>query len=130
MMIDNQPGKSALQKSFGKDQRENLIIAAFWSLASREELFPALQYVRSELNISDPISRHETAEADRSGWTRMEIDTRAAGGFGIIRAGSQWLHQWLALDPAEGKQSESAAGSACTVDTCHVALLCVGTWVE
>ena len=34
MMIDNQPGKSALQKGFGKDQRVNAIIAAFWSLAS------------------------------------------------------------------------------------------------
>ena len=33
MLVDNQPGKSALQKDYGKDQRVSAIIAAFWSLA-------------------------------------------------------------------------------------------------
>ena len=75
MMVDNQAGRSALQKGFGKDQRVNSIIQAFWALASHEGWFPIFQYVKSELNISDPISRFDTTDAEKLGWSKLDIDT-------------------------------------------------------
>ena len=74
MFIDNQAGKCALQKGYGKDCRVNAIITAFWTLASHHGWFPSFQYVKSELNISDKISRHDVAFAHEAGWEEVEID--------------------------------------------------------
>ena len=74
MFIDNQAGKSALQKGYGKDSRVNAIITAFWTLASHHGWYPAFQYVKSDLNISDKISRHEVEFARAAGWEEQHID--------------------------------------------------------
>ena len=55
--VDNQPGLTALQKGFGRDERINTVISAFWSLATQARWVPEFRWVPSELNISDPISR-------------------------------------------------------------------------
>ena len=77
MFIDNQAGRCALQKGYGKDPKVNTIITAFWSLAAHEAWFPAFQYVKSDLNISDPVSRHNTSFAENMGWDRLQVDTSA-----------------------------------------------------
>eukprot|EP00435_Cladocopium_sp_Y103_P048273 s452_g14.t1 len=74
MFIDNQAGKTALQKGYGSDERVNAIITAFWVLTAEKEWSPAFQYVKSELNISDPISRHDVAIAQKEGWEERPID--------------------------------------------------------
>jgi len=53
----------------------NAIITAFWTLVAHEGWYPHFEYVKSELNISDPISRHDTTEAAKAGWSEMKIDT-------------------------------------------------------
>ena len=73
MFIDNQAGKTALQKGYGSDGRVNAIITAFWVLAAERNWFPAFQYVKSDLNISDPISRHDVEIAQREGWEERPI---------------------------------------------------------
>eukprot|EP00435_Cladocopium_sp_Y103_P038353 s2136_g10.t1 len=77
MFIDNQAGKAALQKGYGSDGRVNTIITAFWSLVSEKNWFPTFQYVKSELNISDAVSRHDTSFAKEAGWDEMELDLTA-----------------------------------------------------
>ena len=77
MFVDNQAGKAALQKGYGNDGRVNAIITAFWTLAAHHGWFPAFKYVRSEHNISDPISRHQTSMAEQAGWQELHIDSTA-----------------------------------------------------
>ena len=74
LFIDNQAGKTALQKGYGSDCRVNTIITAFWMLAADHNWHPSFQYVKSELNISDPISRHEIGMARKAGWSERHID--------------------------------------------------------
>ena len=52
----------------------NSIISSFWALVGHEAWFPAFQYVTSHLNLSDPISRHQTDFAARLGWEELEVD--------------------------------------------------------
>ena len=72
--IDNQPGKSAIQKGYGKDPWVNVIISSFWALVTARQWHPHLQYVKSCLNISDAISRHDESTAVRLGWTKVHLD--------------------------------------------------------
>ena len=74
VFIDNQPGKSAIQKGYGKDTWVNVIISSFWALATARQWYPHLQYVKSCLNISDAVSRHDETQASRLGWKKVNID--------------------------------------------------------
>ena len=74
VFIDNQPGKSAIQKGYGKDTWVNVIISSFWALATARQWYPHLQYVKSCLNISDAVSRHDETQASQLGWKKVNID--------------------------------------------------------
>ena len=73
MFVDNQAGRCALQKGYGNDARVNAIITAFWALVSHKMWYPVFKYVPSALNISDPISRHDTSQAQQAGWTEYHV---------------------------------------------------------
>ena len=77
MFVDNQAGKSALQKGYGNDPPVNAIITAFWALVSKRGWLPVFKYVPSTLNISDPVSRHDTSMAEKAGWTEKKVDCMA-----------------------------------------------------
>lgn len=49
--IDNQSGRCALQKGYGKDPKVNLIVSAFWAMMAYHRIHPHFQYVRSDQNI-------------------------------------------------------------------------------
>ena len=72
--IDNQAGKFALIKGYGRCEAVNLLTSSFWILAEHRLWHPNLLYVRSELNISDPISRGDLSGAVAAGWTRKRSD--------------------------------------------------------
>ena len=70
MFMDNTAGRAALENVFGKDPSINSIITSFWSMVSDRQLFPAMRYVRSALNISDPVSMKRRNKDGRSWqWT-------------------------------------------------------------
>ena len=64
MFIDNQAGKSALQKGYGSDQRVNAIITAFWALVSHEAWF-------RHFNMSEASSTSATLSA--ADMTRLSL---------------------------------------------------------
>eukprot|EP00438_Fugacium_kawagutii_P000236 Skav212281 [mRNA] locus=scaffold732:359615:361018:- [translate_table: standard] len=72
--IDNMAGKQALVKGYGKDPNVNALITAFWALASKKLWWPHLQYVRSALNSSDAVSRHDLTHARAQGWQEVQLD--------------------------------------------------------
>ena len=72
--IDNQAGKYALTKGYGRCEAINILTSAFWLLAEQRQWHPHLVYVRSGLNISDPVSRGDLSGAEASGWTRVYPD--------------------------------------------------------
>ena len=74
MFIDNQAGKAALARGYGSDARVNAIITAFWTLVSHERWYPDFKYVKSDHNVSDRISRHDTGFAIELGWEELQID--------------------------------------------------------
>eukprot|EP00435_Cladocopium_sp_Y103_P069238 s392_g33.t1 len=68
--IDNMAGKFALAKGYGKCPAVNMLVTAFWLLMEDRKWCPQFVYVKSGLNISDPISRGDLSLAIRHGWTR------------------------------------------------------------
>eukprot|EP00438_Fugacium_kawagutii_P026201 Skav223831 [mRNA] locus=scaffold1256:63584:64912:- [translate_table: standard] len=72
--VDNMAGRQGLLKGYGKDLNVNALISAFWTLAARYQWHPHIQYVRSHLNISDPVSRHDVTAARLRGWTEVNLD--------------------------------------------------------
>ena len=66
--IDNQAGKYALSKGYGRCEAINLLTSSFWILAESRGWFPHITYVQSCLNISDPVSRGDLAGAQSAGW--------------------------------------------------------------
>ena len=70
--IDNQAGLMAITKGYGSDKAVNGMLTFFWALVARLKIFIHFEWVPSDLNISDPISRREFSIADRLGWTRVD----------------------------------------------------------
>ena len=73
--VDNQPGMSALQKGFGRDEDINVILTGFWSLATKMRWVPEFRWVPSALNIADPVSRADFSIVQKS-WRRLASDCR------------------------------------------------------
>eukprot|EP00438_Fugacium_kawagutii_P022680 Skav224904 [mRNA] locus=scaffold1112:436912:441234:- [translate_table: standard] len=74
---DNQAGKAALQKGYGKDKKINHLLSMFWSYATMANLDPHWRRVCSQANISDPISRQDITIAIEKGWVHVECDWEA-----------------------------------------------------
>ena len=72
--IDNQAGKFALIKGYGRCEAINLLTSSFWLLADSRRWYPHLTYVKSALNINDPVSRGDLSGAVAAGWTRKHSD--------------------------------------------------------
>ena len=68
--VDNEAGRIALLKGFGRDPGVNALIATFWSLAAKQGWFPHFERVSSQANVSDPVSRANFSQATQEGWTR------------------------------------------------------------
>eukprot|EP00434_Breviolum_minutum_P002108 symbB.v1.2.001863.t2/scaffold77.1/size347087/34 len=66
--IDNQPGQTALLKGYGRDPTINNILAVYWAVVSRLQLDIHLEWVKSDLNISDAVSRHDVRQANELQW--------------------------------------------------------------
>jgi hypothetical protein len=75
---DNSAGQSALVKGYGSDARINNLISIYWAVVAHRGLSPDVQWVASELNISDPISRGDTSIAVASNWKRIDINLTVA----------------------------------------------------
>ena len=82
VFIDNQASLQALRKGYGRDQNVNGLLSFFWSLVARMQIHIHFEWVPSELNIADPISRHSLEIAERHGWTEVDLDL--AGLYKII----------------------------------------------
>ena len=72
--IDNQPGQTALLKGYGRDPTINNVLAVYWSVVSQLQLDIHLEWVKSDLNISDAVSRHDVRQAHELRWRLRELD--------------------------------------------------------
>jgi hypothetical protein len=69
--IDNEAGRFALAKGYGRDQSVNGVLAAYWALAARQGWDPHFERVTSKANVSDAVSREDFSRALAEGWTRL-----------------------------------------------------------
>ena len=100
--VDNQPGMIALMKGYGRDEHINLLLAAFWGMATTQRWLPEFRWVPSELNIADPISRGDLSVA-RPSWCRpsstsqqleaalLQLSQDTAQSFHETVAGMDWV---------------------------------------
>ncbi|CAK9026226.1 unnamed protein product, partial [Durusdinium trenchii] len=72
--IDNEPGKFALQKGYGRDTKVNRLLAFLWQFVESSNHEPHWERVTSQANISDAISRGDLSQATALGWKRIEFD--------------------------------------------------------
>ena len=72
--IDNQPGRFALLKGYCKDPCVCILVSLTWRLLAHLGWHLQLEWVKSELNISDKVSRHDFSEMPRIHAERHEDD--------------------------------------------------------
>eukprot|EP00438_Fugacium_kawagutii_P016206 Skav224056 [mRNA] locus=scaffold534:436788:437924:- [translate_table: standard] len=72
--IDNEAGKAALRKGFGRDVKINRLLCSVWTYLTTANLDPHWRRVCSQANISDPISRDDLEIALKHQWLRVEAD--------------------------------------------------------
>lgn len=72
--IDNQPGRFALLRGYGRDATINRMIAFTWSFVARIGAFPHFHYVASECNVSDGVSRHDFTFAQAMRWRQLDLN--------------------------------------------------------
>ena len=71
---DNRAGLSALLRGFGKDPAINRTLTLAWRLVHFNRWHLHMEWVASDNNISDKISRHDLAMAKKFGWQEVAID--------------------------------------------------------
>ena len=71
---DNQAGLAALQKGMGRDENINRLLTTTWQLIAARQWHIHMEWVASENNISDKISRHDTSWVDHETWTGLTPD--------------------------------------------------------
>eukprot|EP00438_Fugacium_kawagutii_P009053 Skav200345 [mRNA] locus=scaffold2819:30500:32006:- [translate_table: standard] len=74
--IDNMAGKQAITKGYGRDPMVNALITAFWTMSAHKQWYPRLQYVKSALNLSDAVSRHDLSYAQAHNWHEVSLDVQ------------------------------------------------------
>ena len=68
--IDNMPGKTALTKGYGRDPCINNLLSFTWTLLARFHIMPHFEWVPSDQNIVDPISRFDNGVVEPH-WTQV-----------------------------------------------------------
>ena len=71
---DNRAGLSALLRGFGKDPAINRILTLAWRLVHFNRWHLHMEWVASDNNISDKISRHDLEMAKKFGWQQITAD--------------------------------------------------------
>ena len=71
---DNRAGLSALLRGFGKDPAINRILTLAWRLVHFNRWHLHMEWVASDNNISDKISRHDLELAEKFGWQEVAIN--------------------------------------------------------
>lgn len=74
---DNEAGKAALQRGYGREAKVNHQFSMTWSYLTLAQVEPHFRRVPSSANISDPISRHDLERATAEGWIRVVCDWAA-----------------------------------------------------
>ena len=59
--IDNEPGRCALSKGYGKDLGVNNLLSFAWTWLCRAQRHPHFEWIPSDQNISDPVSRFDSS---------------------------------------------------------------------
>ena len=71
---DNRAGLSALLRGFGKDPAINRILTLAWRLVHFNRWHLHMEWVASDNNISDKVSRHDLEMAEEFGWQQITAD--------------------------------------------------------
>ena len=71
---DNRAGISALLRGFGKDPAINRILTLAWRLVHFNRWHLHMEWVASDNNISDKVSRHDLEMAEEFGWQQITAD--------------------------------------------------------
>ena len=69
---DNRAGLTALQKGYGRDEHVNRMLSWFHALNSRLRWHGHFQWVSSEANISDKVSRGDLTTVQSQGWASLQ----------------------------------------------------------
>jgi hypothetical protein len=81
--VDNEAGKFALNKGYGRDPAVNGLLAMYWSLAADFGWNPHFERVSSKANVSHAVSRKDFSRATAEGWTRLRAP--AQGIYATVR---------------------------------------------
>ena len=102
--VDNQAGRAALAKGYGRDECINRLLAWFHHVSMRLGWMGHFEWVASTANISDKISRGSLDRAVSEGWLFLQSDLSPL--WRILEKASQdmeyacgqGVHDALALD--------------------------------
>ena len=155
--IDNKPGCFALQKGYCKDLCICNLVSLIWRLASHMGWHIYLEWVASEHNISDQVSRHDFSSMHKIGAIQQRPDIRQwvsterhswpttahaptashwQSGCSSCQCGwnghSCWRRGLKVKQHPTGKKWErlASAVSARTVHSCWVGHLCMVAWEQ
>ena len=105
--VDNEAGKFALNKGYGRDPAVNGLLAMYWCLAADFGWDPHFERVPSKANVSDAVSREDFSRAIAEGWTRLHTPARRI--YEIAREAATSLD--FAIGTAAGELREAALSS-------------------
>eukprot|EP00438_Fugacium_kawagutii_P009836 Skav200593 [mRNA] locus=scaffold2706:73723:74817:+ [translate_table: standard] len=71
---DNEPGRCAMTRGFGRDVRVNRLLSCMWQYMQLRGFSPAFQRVTSGANIADEVSRHQLQMARALGWKQIQVN--------------------------------------------------------
>ena len=72
--IDNQPGKHALLKGFGRETAVNNLLTMVWRLITHFRWHVSFDWVRSSCNIADGVSRHDLDDMRQINAVEAKLD--------------------------------------------------------
>ena len=70
---DNSAATSALRKGYGSDPSVNILISLFAAVTAITAKWPYMEFVASEANISDGVSRQDMSLPRKLGWNDRSL---------------------------------------------------------
>lgn len=73
LWIDNRSGLAALEKGWGKNDEVNNMLTFLWAFLARHHIHLHCEWVPSEHNLADGISRHDLTDMHTGNWKLVHL---------------------------------------------------------
>jgi len=73
LWIDNRSGLAALEKGWGKKDEVNNMLTFLWAFLARHHIHLHCEWVPSEHNLADRISRHDLTDIHTGNWKLVNL---------------------------------------------------------